>query len=138
MATFKEIFGKLATSSPGDFHEVDEFTRVYREDVLLQVIVDEDSSRQFNEPWLNNFPDKTGHRYDVHVMYGGSRLHTFLFVSADGGRYMLPLPTSQGLEIDDLQFTLARLIANTAYSIDEGIKTAGIKVVRSHHNSLMY
>ena len=138
MPTFNEVFSKLSTSSPGDFHVVDEHTRTYRGDVLLQIVVDEDSSRDFQEPWVEKFPDKRGFRYDVHIMYGGVLIHTFLFVSVDGGRYMVPLPTSQALEIDELQYTLARIIENTSYSIDEGLRRAGIKVVKAHQNSLSY
>lgn len=138
MPTFKEVFGKLAVSSPGDFHEVDEFTRVHRDDVMLQLIMPEEDSGTFNEPWVHKFPDPKAYKYDVHVMYGGSRIHAFLFISVDGGRYMVPIPTSGQMEIDELQYTLARIIQNTALSIDDALKTAGIKVVKAHRNSLQY
>lgn len=64
---------------------------VCRTDPMYQFEIGEDS-RQYFEPWMSVFPDRTGSAFEVSLHIRGSVVKTLHFVSADGGRYTLPMP----------------------------------------------
>jgi hypothetical protein len=48
--------------------------------------------RTFIEKWINKFPDKSAIMFHVHLQIQGVTIKSLPFISADGGRYVLPLP----------------------------------------------
>lgn len=72
-----------------DFDDPDFYYAPYPEYTIQKGERDEEN---FDEPWLNIFPDSRGRRYSVKLCYHTTVLRSFSFVSCDGGRYQLPLP----------------------------------------------
>ncbi|MEM7206492.1 MAG: hypothetical protein AAF434_01585 [Pseudomonadota bacterium] len=46
----------------------------------------------FFEKWMSVFPDRNGKAYDLKLRIGGVTVKVLRFISADGGRYTVPLP----------------------------------------------
>jgi len=46
----------------------------------------------FYEDWMKVFPDKNGKVFDLNLKINGITVKTIRFISADGGKYTLPLP----------------------------------------------
>lgn len=68
---------------------------IYAEDSLYQIVVDYDSREQFDEPWVRHYPDSKATKYPVYLQINGVTVHELLFISLDGGRYLVPLPESK-------------------------------------------
>ena len=51
-----------------------------------------DDDRKFHEKWTEVFPDPYTTMFHIHLMVQGVTIKSLPFISADGGRYTLPLP----------------------------------------------
>jgi hypothetical protein len=51
-----------------------------------------DDDREFKESWTSVFPDQNTTMFHVNLTIGGTIVKSLPFISADGGRYTLPLP----------------------------------------------
>lgn len=51
-----------------------------------------DDNRAFKEPWTSFFPDPYTTMFHIHLQVSGVTIKSLPFISADGGRYTLPLP----------------------------------------------
>lgn len=51
-----------------------------------------DDDRAFKEPWTSFFPDPYTSMFHIHLQVSGVTIKSLPFISADGGRYTLPLP----------------------------------------------
>ena len=102
--TFDEISQIMASSDRSEWQTA--ATRpngarqvsAYKHDVLLRVEVSyvEDGvhNDNFKEEWANNFPDRSASAYYADLYYGPTYLDSYILVSVDGGRALLPLPES--------------------------------------------
>ncbi|WP_444984080.1 hypothetical protein [Halomonas mongoliensis] len=54
-----------------------------------------DDDRKFKEPWTSFFPDPYATMFHIHLQVSGVIIKSLPFISADGGRYILPLPKQQ-------------------------------------------
>ena len=91
-----------------------------------------DNEDKFHEKWVEKFNDKIAYKYVVDIAYSGSAIRELYFISVDGGRYMIPMPkTPKEMTINAFQYKVAQIINSKAgYNLDEGLETAGIKVLR--------
>ena len=51
-----------------------------------------DDDRDFSETWTKVFPDQSTKMFHINLMIGSTIVKSLPFISADGGRYTLPLP----------------------------------------------
>lgn len=68
----------------------------HREFPEFTVIEGKTLVRHFQEDWTKHFPDTSARSYTVQLRFGSTILRELTFVSCDGGRYSLPLPTITG------------------------------------------
>jgi hypothetical protein len=114
----------------------------FRDDVALQLHWGLVLVRGFSEPWSEKFADHWARSFYVDVRYGGSLIHRGAAVSADGGRYVLPLPKLMGKESGEIEFhvtmeqeAVARLLHDLTHAnqgdetFDRGMEIAGLKAV---------
>ena len=67
---------------------------IFMEDNSFAIEVGEQTTNEkFSEQWIEPFPDKNTKSKEVYLKINGERIvKPLLFVSADGGRYFIPLP----------------------------------------------
>lgn len=122
----------LVESIPDDFEYDDSIGQhLYRHDVAIRLQLDRSENRQFHEPWVENFPDKSAYCQEVYLEYNGYRVETFFFVYVDGFRYLIPFPKSaKDLRISPFQYHLASILNSKipGYGLDLGLQNAGIVV----------
>ena len=65
----------------------------YKLDVNLTIRrVETDLRNDYYEPWLENFPDKSGYRMIYNIFYGNSFIKKEYVVGVDGFRGYIPFP----------------------------------------------
>jgi hypothetical protein len=73
-------------------------TWVCSEDASYQIVVDEESHKEFREEWTLKFPDtERASKSSVQLKIAGIIVEEMLFISVDGGRYFVPIPDIQAL-----------------------------------------
>jgi len=92
----------------------------------------------FYEDWMKVLPDKNGKAFDLNLKINGTIIKTMRFVSADGGRYTVPLPEvylsnkkqAFAWRKNTLAYKVASVIDNfyRCNSLDEVGKFVGIDV----------
>lgn len=70
------------------------YYRQFPEFTLLHISNDniDASSRQFEEPWIHEFPDNKAYRDTFFLKYHGTILNALCFLWCDGGRFWTALP----------------------------------------------
>lgn len=64
----------------------------------------------FKEPWANKHPDPNASGYWCKLYYGATHIDSYILVSVDGGRALLPLPKSiNELTINPLSYKVAQI-----------------------------
>lgn len=131
-SSFKKVFGDGETRY------------VHEHDVHLAIVVPDEHSGVFDEPWISVFPanaipPKPAPLTKVQITYAGKTLARYSFLWLDGVRYLLPLPPAPAHEdrvVDAMQAALGRIVSQgVAYSFEAGIARARIRVVPVHHDS---
>lgn len=89
-------------------------------DNAFQIEVD-DESKEFTEEWTKVFPDNNGSgKHEVFLSINGTRIKSHIFVWADGGRILVPLPKIESRndeiiyywERNSLDFKIGKIIGN--------------------------
>jgi hypothetical protein len=137
--TYDEVLKAIEKSDPDDWARVNEHHFTYKYDLMIRL---EEKQRpdgiggDFYEPWMDNFPDKTGLRVIYTVFYGNSRLIEVPLVSVDGHRSLVPFPTigSQPPTISHWRYKFAKVVEYDGYrsdpihNLDAALKRAKITV----------
>lgn len=125
----------LATASPTDFRFSDQPPQyMYTPDVDIRLLVDRSGPPElFYEPWLDCFMSHAHYVYKLHLHVRDSRIETFWFVNADGGRVVLPYTypsLAGGLRISPLQYNIARIVnaQHRGANLDSALQRTGIVV----------
>jgi hypothetical protein len=63
-----------------------------------------DLGDQFTEPWTAIHPDKHCNRQPVYLKIGSATIHELLFVSADGGRILVPVTKTRRLRNGGVEY----------------------------------
>lgn len=123
----------LADAAPTDFEFHDCPPRyIYLPDVDIRL--EEDTStpgEKFHQPWLDCFISRSHYTTRLHLYCRESRVETFYFVNADGGRAYIPYPTiKEPLRISPLQYNLARIIngQHLGCDLDDALQRTHISV----------
>lgn len=66
-----------------------------------------DSGGGFQEPWVEVYPDRNGHRYPVYLKISNAIIKELTFIACDGGRIFVPIP-ERHLEQDQLIYSWCR------------------------------
>jgi len=85
----------------------------------------------FEEPWVQNFPDKHASASFVDVYYYGALVFRTEYVTVDGGRTKLPLPKSRtDLRVPGAQAQFIQLLDNLTSSsrFAEDFRRAGMSI----------
>ena len=80
---------------------------VFKKDVDITLVYGADVTKDFSEPWTEQFPDTSAHSVSVGLQYRGQLVYEWVFVVVDGGRYLLPMPERLGQ--DQFQLSTAKL-----------------------------
>ncbi len=67
---------------------------ICQEDNSFQ-IHESDYHREFSEEWTKRFPDRNAAQHEIILVVNGSRIKSYYFISADGGRIFVPMPKSE-------------------------------------------
>lgn len=79
---------------PEDWERTGEDEYLYHREFPEFTVVDGATLDQnFQEEWTKRFPDKSARSFDIEIRYNSTVLRRITFVSCDGGRYKLPLPS---------------------------------------------
>ena len=108
------------------------------EDNAFQIEID-DKDEEFREKWTKVFPDSNGSgKHEVFLSINGNRIKSHIFVWADGGRILVPLPKTESKddkviyywERNSLDFKIGNIIGNFyIHNNIEGVaKMAGIEI----------
>jgi hypothetical protein len=105
-------------------------------------IVQNDDYQDFEEEWTNRAPDRTAHMMTVQLKINDSAVAEVLFVTLDGGRYLVPLPRKRVIsgrisyfwESDTLPFKVGRVVGRyyRHANIEEAAKFLNVEIVRAH------
>ena len=139
---FEDIRKILKTSNPKDWlYDINNEIYTYKPDVGLNILTkhpdDPDSGKELDEEWVKKFPNNKAWMVIAKVIYRGSFVKQYLFVSVDGGRNIIALPKSATeLEITHLQYKMGKVldyrnIDARLREYDFKIETAGIKVKKA-------
>jgi hypothetical protein len=130
----QQVLDLVISSRPDDF-EYNDSTGVFvhKRDVMLRIILERGptSEEGFSEPWVASFPDKRGTRQPVYINYGDSRLREVHCVSVDGGRNIIPYPTSvTDLTLSRFDYHIGCIVNHPfpGYGFDAALNRAGIVV----------
>lgn len=133
--TTNRILEILAQAPATDFHFADSPPQyLYLKDVDLRLAEEVQSKPEsFKEPWLDCFLSRDHFAKQFHLWYRNSRIDTFYFVNADGGRIYIPYPfptLDEGRRISPLQYNIARIIndQHRGSDIDCALTRCGIAV----------
>jgi hypothetical protein len=86
------------------------------------------SDEIFCEGWTDRFADKTACRAYAHLRYSGAFVVKVLLISVDGGRYLIPSPSSNH-DISIFYNKIGRIINNHSEGYENAIARAGITEV---------
>jgi hypothetical protein len=111
---------------------------VYKPDVDVSLAIGATVNETFEESWNKRFPDPIGRSLVVRLLYRGSPIYEWVFVSVDGGRYLLPMPERVGDDnfgVKKENLPLARLFfqlygpAGVHDRLEDALKRAGVAVL---------
>ncbi len=127
------VLSVIQTAAPSDFQYDDgKGIYVFKNDVALRLELDRSlDDRDFDEPWVREFPNPKATVEVVRIFYGTTPVRDFYCASVDGGRYVIPYPKSRSeLVITPFQYQLGKIVNHPfqGYSFDSGLQRAGIKV----------
>ncbi len=102
-------------------------------------------SEDFYEDWMKVLPDKNGKAYDLNIKINGVIVKTLRFISADGGRYTVPLPEvylSDGKQEflwrkNTLAYKVATVVDNfyRCHSLEEVGQFVGVDVITEQRHA---
>ena len=105
-------------------------------------IVQNDDYQDFEEDWTRRVPDRTAHMMTVQLEINDSAVSEVLFVTLDGGRYLVPLPRKRVInseveyfwESDTMPFKVGRIIGRyyRCANIEEVADFLDLEIVRAH------
>lgn len=82
----------------------------------------------FKEPWANCHPDPNATGYWFNLYYGSTNISTYILVSVDGGRAMLPVPqNSKKMAVKPLFYKVAQ-IHDALGTLDEYMIRSGLRL----------
>ena len=99
----------------------------FKHEPQLRIQRREIESDTFQEEWVKNFPDSNAHKVIFDVFFNLSWIKTFVLVSVDGGRAIIPMPTSANSGIvscDDYMF--AKIVSPGR--LDDSMHLAGLNI----------
>ena len=154
----KSIEKMLSKAKPNDFtYRDDDATYTYQQNFKLVLKKNWEGSRTFNEPWVRNFPDPNAKIYDLDIYYDNIRIIIESFITVDGSRYAIPIPSlpTKGLAISRWQYKLGTIINSklpsdkdcegvdpikdkykwSRFSFNAALKIAGITITRRPEHS---
>jgi pimeloyl-ACP methyl ester carboxylesterase len=123
-------------SSPHDWDFDDALRRhVFKRNHKLQIIQFDGKGepRDFVEPWLKAFPDRTAKLIYYAIRYDNHHIEDFPMVLCDGTRYLIPPPKSATeLTITSKQYSLAKILEREGFykNLDQGLHMARIRVTK--------
>lgn len=128
-----QLLSILSTAAPDDFEFHDCPPQYhYVHDVDLRLMEDVDNLRgEYYEPWLDCFLSRAHYTTVLHLFWRNTRVETFYFINADGGRAYIPYPTITGnRRISPLQYNMAKIIngLHSGTNLDDALERTGISV----------
>ncbi|GAF88006.1 unnamed protein product, partial [marine sediment metagenome] len=81
----------------------------------------------FRAEWANKHPDPSANRRHYDIYYGASIVESFMLVSVDGARAVLPLPEAGSTTVPVKSYELARCV-DDQNTLDEYIGRSGLTV----------
>ncbi len=106
---------------------------VYLPDVAITLAFGLTWKEEFKEPWTEKFPDPLASGSYVDVFYSGSLVYRDVYVTVDGGRTNLPLPSGRD-RLDDVPRAYAQFVRlldsfDRVSSFDTDFRRAGMSMV---------
>lgn len=104
----------------------------YKPNIYISIAFGITLNDDFREDWANEFPDASASSHCVDIFYNNSLVDRFTYVSVDGGRAKLPIPSSRNnLVVNRVDANIIRLIDQFNSQIgnfEEYLKRAGIRI----------
>ena len=132
--TLNEIHAIIRNGHKKDWSLVtfgDTETSLYEGDVNLRVEVSYNANGthncNFKEMWANQFPDPSAASYYAKLYYGYTLIKTYILVSVDGSRAMMPLPDRSSLIVPKECYFIASIFDRSG-TLDEYIARGALTV----------
>lgn len=135
--TLQELFHKIISSEPDDWHAEElrnedghAWIATLKSDIDIQIQWGRACVREFEEAWTQKFPNREASSEYAEVLYRGHVVLSDVYVSVDGGRALLPMPTIRTLEVPQQRLFFVGLLnalsRNDPMQFPLYIRTAGI------------
>lgn len=107
-----EVLETVYSSRPDDWEYKDtEGKYTYKKNTDLWLEDGDYQSRvEFNEPWVQNYPNSTAYRRSLYIHYRSSLIDKKTIIQADETRVFIPLPTVSDLTITADENHLGKII----------------------------
>lgn len=116
--SFANLFAHIMESdSVDDWHRTrtNDWVEIacFKSNVNLRFEIHYDENGTQNEnfvaDWANCYPSKSAKGYFVQLRFGSTLIDTFVLVSVDGGRALLPVPKPGTLKVPPVNFKIAQI-----------------------------
>lgn len=135
MTTETQVLNMVRSSQPEDYRYDDDTGEFFhKSDVSLRIVFErgEKSADEFQEPWVEKFPNPRATRQPVYIFYGQTRVKEIPCVYVDGARHVIPYPRSAtDLTITHFQYLIGCILNHQIRrgGFDFALKRAGITVL---------
>jgi len=122
-SSLKSIIQKIMESNVEDWIFDDtEGTYTFKKDTNLTIKRDDfEDRREFEEGWVEKFPDPKAYVSYHRIFYNSSLIKKVFLVAVDGYRMYIPIPKMNDLTINKFQYQLGKIINDSYGSSGRGI-----------------
>jgi hypothetical protein len=124
--------GQVAETTPDEnvYEETHSVRASYRPDIAIGIAWGYPSNKNWHEPWIDNFSDKSAHSDFVDFFYNGMLVQREVYVVVDGGRAYLPVPSVENQTITRWEYDFFKVLdgLERLSEFDRYIRQAGISI----------
>jgi hypothetical protein len=115
--TIEQLFSEIFLSQPHDWHAEElmnedgyAWVATLKSDVSIKLQWGRTCVSEFDEPWTRKFPNHEATSEYAEVLHQGSPVYREIYVAADGGKVLLPMPRIETLEVPTNKLRFAALL----------------------------
>jgi hypothetical protein len=111
---------------------------VYKPDIGISIAMGATVTENFAEQWVQNYSNPTARSVAIWLRYHGAVVHEWVYVVVDGGRYLVPMPEtdgSGGYHVQQTELSIAQLlfelhgVGGPHETVSDALQGSGVKIV---------